>query len=159
MFLVATFCIATRGTQVCGIHEVQDFMQIAFDKKIAPSSVSEILHEMGFSSHRPGPLSYRFGGRTDADEAIRFLKGVQQTLKKKVHSHEIERIVAIDQISRFGIVGSLRVPILRSGGASPLFSALTHPISTDSPGSGTRTLVPNILSTRHSVLMAPAFRQ
>jgi hypothetical protein len=104
---------------VCGIHEVQDFMQIAFDKKIAPSSVSEILHEMGFSSHRPGPLSYRFGGRTDADEAIRFLKGVQQTLKKKVHSHEIERIVAIDQISFWdcGIVTSTYSPI---GGCEPI---------------------------------------
>lgn len=104
---------------MCGIHEVQDFMQIAFDKKIAPSSVSEILHEMGFSSHRPGPLSYRFGGRTDADEAIRFLKGVQQTLKKKVHSHEIERIVAIDQISFWdcGIVTSTYSPI---GGCEPI---------------------------------------
>lgn len=89
--------------QVCGIHEVQDFMEIAFNKKIAPSSVSDMLHEMGFSSHRPGPLSYRFGRPTDVNEAIEFLEGVQKDLKRDVHSHEIERIVAIDQISFLGL--------------------------------------------------------
>src|SRR4029079_5031537 len=69
--------------QVCGIHEVQDFMGIAFKKTITASCVSETLHKMGFSSHRPGPLSYKYGRPTDPDEAIEFLRGVQKTLKKR----------------------------------------------------------------------------
>lgn len=99
--------------QVCGIHEVQDFMGIAFKKTITASCVSETLHKMGFSSHRPGPLSYKYGRPTDPDEAIEFLRGVQKTLKKEVHQHEIQRIVAIDQISFWdcGIVTSTYSPI------------------------------------------------
>lgn len=44
----ALFC--DEHHQVCGIHEVQDFVQTAFSKRITPASVSVLLHKMGFAT-------------------------------------------------------------------------------------------------------------
>jgi hypothetical protein len=88
-------------------------VQIAFDKEIAPSSVSVLLHKLGFSSHRPAPLEYKFGGAPDFDAGIEFLEAVQRDLKRDVPPNENSRIVAIDQISFWdcGIVTSTYAPI------------------------------------------------
>jgi len=104
--------------QVCGINEVQDFIKLAFAREILSSSVSVTLHQMGFSSHRTAPLSYRYGKALDTTKAIEFLRGLQRTLEKKVHAHDRKRIVAIDQISFWdcGIVSSSFSPI---GGGQP----------------------------------------
>jgi hypothetical protein len=82
--------------QTCGVREIQEFIDIAFDQKVDESWISQHAHKLGFSSHRPASLKYTFGGVDNAKAAVDFLCTNQSALAK-ISDHS--RIVAIDQIS------------------------------------------------------------
>lgn len=91
--------------QPCSIHEVREFMEIAFKHIFSDSYISKHLHTLGFSAHRPASLKYTFGGVNTAKKAVDFLREYQP-LYSAVKPPA--RILAMDQISIYdnGVMAS-----------------------------------------------------
>lgn len=88
------FC--TESHQGCTIGDVQQFAEIAFNTSLGESYISQHVHTLGFSSHRPASLKITFGGLKTATAAVNFLQEYQKVFAQV---KERKRIVAIDQIS------------------------------------------------------------
>lgn len=97
------FC--AQAHQCCSVLEIENFIDIAFNRKVDESYISKHVHKLGFSSHRPASLKYTYGGVDTAKAAVDFLRDYQSIL---ANVENRSRVVAVDQISFWdcGIVTS-----------------------------------------------------
>ncbi len=76
--------------------DIQNFAQTIFHQTLSEPFISQHVHELGFSSHRPASLKITYGGIDTAKFAVDFLHTNQPVFSKfKISS----RVVALDQIS------------------------------------------------------------
>jgi hypothetical protein len=96
--------------QCCSIKEVEDFVNTAFGINLSPAFISQHLHLLGFSSHRPSSLKFTYGGIDIAMAAVDFLR-THQAMLKNVSPRS--RLLAVDQISFWecGVITSSYSPI------------------------------------------------
>jgi hypothetical protein len=88
------FCVESH--QGCTVMDIQNFAQTAFHERLSEPFISQHVHELGFSSHRPASLKFTYGGIDTAKAAVDFLRTNQSKLSKFKNT---SRVVALDQIS------------------------------------------------------------
>jgi hypothetical protein len=93
-------------------HCIIDFVGSAYTEPVSQSWVSKHMHKLGFSSHRPRGLSWKYYNADALPIAIDFVNDTRPTL---IEFGDTSRIVAMDQISFWsnGLVTSSYAPIGR----------------------------------------------
>ncbi len=93
-------------------HVIIDFVSTAFNETVTKSWVTKHLHQLGFSSHRPAGLSFKYYNADALPIAIDFVNDTRPTL---LEFGDASRIVAMDQLSFWdnGLVTSCYSPIGR----------------------------------------------